>query len=295
MGLQQTVTAGIISATGRANVGIADYEDFLQTDAAINPGNSGGPLVNIHGEVVGINTAIASRTGGNMGIGFAIPSNMAKSVQHAILKEGGVKRGRLGVLIQDLTPDLAASFGLDTSQGVLIGDVVPDGPAEQAGLQPGDIITTYDGKQVRKAYELRNAVAATSPDTKVTLEIVRDGEEREVSVTVGELNQASTSLSSDDSSARKLGLTVRPLTEDLREQLQLEARVNGVVVTKVQQGSIGQQGGIEIGDVIVSVDGQPITSQNDYSTAIANRSNSQGIRLQVVRDGVRRFAFLRAQ
>lgn len=296
MGLEQTVTAGIISATGRANVGIADYEDFLQTDAAINPGNSGGPLVNIHGEVVGINTAIASRTGGNMGIGFAIPSNMAKSVQNAILNEGGVKRGRLGVLIQDLTPDLAASFDYKSTNGVLVGDVVPNGPADEAGLEAGDIIVKYGDQPVRKAYELRNAVAATAPQSQVTLKIVRNGQTQNIDATVSELEQAATSssLSSDDSSPRRLGLTVRPLTQEIRAQLQLESRVNGVVVTQIQPGSVAQREGIEVGDVILSINGRPITTPDDFRSAVTD-SNTQGLRLQLLRNGVRRFVFLRSE
>lgn len=187
-GLDQTVTAGIISATGRANVGITDYEDFIQTDAAINPGNSGGPLVNLRGEVVGINTAIASRSGGYMGVGFAIPSEMAGRVMHSIIDKGFVTRGWLGAMIQDLSEELAESFKFESTEGVLIGDVVAESPAANAGLKSGDIVTKYNGQAVETANELRNAVAATAPDTDATLEIFRDGERKTLKVRIAQLD-----------------------------------------------------------------------------------------------------------
>lgn len=181
-GLDQNVTAGIISAKSRANVGLTDNEDFIQTDAAINPGNSGGPLVNLHGEVVGINTASASRSGGYMSVGFAIPSAMVRHVMDSIIADGHVTRGWLGAMIQDLDDDLAESFGYDSTDGVLIGDLVDDGPGKQSGLQSGDIVITYDGDPVESANELRNAVACTSPENSVELEIFRDGDRRTITV-----------------------------------------------------------------------------------------------------------------
>ncbi len=189
-GLAQTVTAGIISAKGRSNVGITDYEDFLQTDAAINPGNSGGPLVNLDGQVIGINTAIASRSGGYMGIGFAIPSNLARPVMQSIIKDGHVKRGWLGVAIQDLTKDLADSLQLDSRDGVLVGNVIAGSPADEAGLQSGDIILRFGGKPPRTANQLRNAVAATAPDTETVVALFRDGKTRTLKVVIGWLENS---------------------------------------------------------------------------------------------------------
>jgi serine protease Do len=174
-GLSHTVTSGIVSATGRANVGIADYEDFIQTDAPINPGNSGGALVNIRGELVGINTAIFSTTGGYQGIGFAIPSNMAQDVMNSLIKNGKVVRGWLGVTIQPLTRDLAKQFNLKDEQGVLVGDVTEGGPAEKAGIQRGDVILEYNSKKVEDAISLRNMVAGTVPNQEVSIKLMRNG------------------------------------------------------------------------------------------------------------------------
>lgn len=185
-GLNQTVTMGIVSAVGRASMGIAEYEDFIQTDAAINPGNSGGPLVNVRGEVVGINTAIFSRSGGNMGIGFAVPSNLAHSVLEQLVRGGRVVRGWLGVSIQELSPELAAQFGLESTAGVLVSDVVEDGPAKKAGFERGDVVVEYDGKAVENPTQLRNAVAQTPIGKRVTVKLIRDKTPKSVEVTIAE-------------------------------------------------------------------------------------------------------------
>jgi serine protease Do len=185
-GLNQTVTMGIVSAVGRASVGITEYEDFIQTDAAINPGNSGGPLVNVRGEVVGINTAIFSRSGGNMGIGFAVPSNLAHSVMEQLVHGGRVVRGWLGVSIQEFTPELAARFGLDRTAGVLVSDVVEDSPAKKAGFERGDVIVEYDGKAVETPAQLRNAVAQTPIGKRVRMKLVRNNAPKSVEVTIAE-------------------------------------------------------------------------------------------------------------
>jgi serine protease Do len=184
-GLDQTVTAGIVSAKGRANVGITDYEDFIQTDAAINPGNSGGPLVNLKGEVIGINTAIASRSGGSSGVGFAIPSDMVRRVMESILDNGRVDRGWLGVGIQDLDEDLARSFGLKSTRGALVSGVLPAGPAAKAGLKSGDVLLKVAGQEVRDANHLRHLVAGIEPKKKVRLEVFREKQSIEVEVTIG--------------------------------------------------------------------------------------------------------------
>jgi serine protease Do len=291
-GLDQTVTAGIISAKGRARVGLADYEDFLQTDAAINPGNSGGPLVNMKGEVVGINTAIASRTGGSMGVGFAIPSKMARSVMDALRTKGRVVRGYLGALIQDLDEDLAESFGFSGTDGVLVGDVVADGPAVAAGLQPGDIITRLGSQAVKSANELRNAVAAIAPGTGIELSIFRDGRTETISVKIGELpSDPSVAMEREESSVQ-LGMTVRPLTPELSAQLEFDG-TDGVVVTKVEAGSAADRGGIRPGDIIVAIGNVAIRGLSDYRGKMREADLSRGVLLQVVRDGGKRFVALR--
>jgi serine protease Do len=294
-GLEQTVTAGIVSAKGRANVGLAEYEDFLQTDAAINPGNSGGPLVNMQGEVIGINTAIASRTGGNMGVGFAIPSNMARSVMQSIIEGGRVIRGYLGAMIQDLSEDLASSFGFTGREGVLIGDVVPNGPAAKSGLQAGDIVVRFNGKPATGANQLRNAVAATAPNSEVELELFRDGKSQTLRVRVGELTDEVAAAARPDAAATpQLGMTVRPLTPELAQQLGVEG-TKGVVVTDVETGSVAANALIQPGDVIVSVAGNPINSVAEYREAMGKADLATGVRLQVERGGARRFVFLRSR
>jgi serine protease Do len=295
-GLDQTVTAGIISATGRANVGITDYEDFIQTDAAINPGNSGGPLVNLRGEVVGINTAIASRSGGYMGVGFAIPSEMAGHVMHSIIDKGFVTRGYLGAMIQDLSEELAKSFKFESTNGVLVGDVMADSPAAKGGLKSGDIVTKYNGQPVETANELRNAVAATAPEKEVSLEIFRDGERKTIKLNVGQLDEdkLATAVSGRDS-ASDLGITVETLTPQLASQLRLENGAKGVAVTKVEPGSLAARVGIERGDIVVTVGDEEISDAKHFREAMSQQNLKDGIRLQVMRDGIKRFVFVRSE
>ena len=292
-GLPETVTAGIVSAKGRADVGIADYEDFIQTDAAINPGNSGGPLVNLKGEVIGINTAIASRSGGSMGIGFAIPSNMARKVMDSLRKDGHVERGQLGVMIQNLNEDLANSFGYKSTKGALIGDVVSGSPGEKAGLQPGDIVTKYNGKTIDSASQLRNAVAATTPDTPATLKVFRQGKERDVTVTIGKYDESFVSTGQESVNAEKLGMAVQTLTPELAAQLGADEHEQGVVVTEVEPGGLAARLGIRPQNVIVAVGETPVANSNEFRTAMSKVDLSQGIRLQVKADGVSRYVFLR--
>ena len=299
-GLTQTVTAGIVSAIGRADVGITDYENFIQTDAAINPGNSGGPLVNLHGEVIGINTAIASRTGGNLGVGFAIPSNMARSVMESLIAHGRVERGWLGAAIQNLDKELAASFHYGRTEGVLLGDVLADGPAAKAGLKSGDIVVRFNGKPIKNANQLRSVVAATKPNTNVQVEVFRDGKEQTFTVHVGLLDQEAlasahgSSGSSGNVQANKLGVTVQTLTPDLAGQLGYGEGTKGMVVTKVEPGSIADSAGIRPKDIIVAVGGVQVGNAAEFHKALDAQDLSQGIRLQVMRDNVRRFVFLKA-
>jgi serine protease Do len=296
-GLEQTVTAGIISAKGRDNMGIVSYEDFIQTDAAINPGNSGGPLVNLKGELIGINTAIASRSGAYNGVGFAIPTNMAKRVMDSIVNYGQVFRGFLGAAIQDLTPELASSFGFAnfTGNGVLISDVVQDGPAARAGIQPGDIVVRYDRRPLRSASQLRNRVAATLPESNVDIEVLRNGATQPITVTIGKLESEVADKAPSMANVivtDKLGLRVEPLKPEYQEQLAVEPDA-GVVVTAVAPGLLADQVGLQPGDVIGSVGDRKTPDLDAFRAAMEDSDLAQGIRMRVQRDGMNRFVFLR--
>lgn len=295
-GLENTVTAGIISATSRNAVGITDYENFIQTDAAINPGNSGGPLVNLRGEVVGINTAIATRSGSSSGVGFSIPINMAKQVKEDLIADGRVERGWLGGLIQNLTRDLADSFGYDGRDGVLIGDVTEGGPAEKAGLKPGDIVIRFDGKVMKNASHLRNTVAATDPDSEVEVEIFRDGRKKTLKVTIGLLDdKVVLSGDANRSTSTDLGLSVQTLTPDLSRQLGYDDDKTGVVVTEVVPGGLAAQAGLRPRMIIVSVNGQEIADARSFREVLAKQDLSRGLRLHVKTDGLSRFLILRSR
>lgn len=292
-GLSQTVTAGIISAEGRTVFGDPEmYEDFIQTDAAINPGNSGGPLVNLQGQVIGINTAIASRTGGYQGIGFAIPINMARQVMEAIIKEGKVVRGWLGVYIQDLNEDMAESFNFDGTDGVLVGDVPSDGPAAKAGFKSGDIIVEYDGKATPDMKTLRNLVATTNPGTQVEVEILRDGERMTLDVEIGEL-ETQTARTGGADNLEEIGLEVEFLTPEIAERLGLDDTQKGVVVTSVTTGGAAHDAGLRTGDVIVGVGDRRVSDLRDFKAAIRAYDLESGVRLRVKTDGVQRFVFLK--
>ena len=282
-GLSQTVTSGIVSATGRANVGIADYEDFIQTDAAINPGNSGGALVNVKGELVGINTAIFSTSGGYQGIGFAIPSSMAKVVMNNLIKEGKVVRGWLGVSIQPVTPELAKQFDIKEDKGALIGDVVEDSPAEKAGLQSGDVIVEYDGHEVSDPSTLRNIVAGTPPGKKVGLSIIRDGKKKQVDITIAELPAQMQKLQGKFDNLLK-GVMVQGLTPELKKSLTIPVRIAGVVVTDIEDGSPAG-GSLMANDVIIEVNRKRINSMKDYEAVVSRIKTGQDILLLVYRNG----------
>jgi serine protease Do len=260
-GLQATVTAGIISAKAR-NIGQGPFDDFLQTDAAINPGNSGGPLVNMQGEVIGINTAIVA---GGSGIGFAIPSNMAKKIYTEINSKGRVTRGWLGVSIQPLTPELAKSFNAKDTKGVLISDVIAESPAAKAGLKPGDILLEFDGKKVEAPADLQRTVGLAQPGQEAKMKVWRDQNEKTVDVKIGE--------APDDKEAQQqrparttpstLGLEVRPITPDLARQLNLKS-TDGVIVARVEEGSAAGEAGVQRGDVIREINRQKVRSMADY-------------------------------
>ncbi|MGD9852848.1 MAG: Do family serine endopeptidase [Nitrospirales bacterium] len=256
-GLTQTVTMGIVSAVGRANVGIVDYEDFIQTDAAINPGNSGGALINLKGELVGINTAIFSRSGGYMGIGFAIPSNMAKAIQSSLIEHGKVVRGWLGVSIQDLTPDLQTQFQAPDTRGALISEVVKESPAEEGGLKRGDIIREYNSHEVTDTRHLRSLVAESLPNAPVKIRILRDGDGHELQVTIAEMPKDISAFSSTGEAGEK-----HALTGIIVESAPLGEK--GVHVTKVTPQSPAHRAGIREGDILLEINRKPVTSVEDF-------------------------------
>jgi serine protease Do len=268
-GLSHTITAGIVSAKGRSGIGLSDYENFIQTDAAINPGNSGGPLVDLDGNVVGMNTAIYSNSGGYMGIGFAIPINMAKEIRDQLLEHGKVTRGHLGIYIQQMTKDLAESFGLKESEGILVSKVVDGSPAAKAGLKQGDVLLKVDGRKVGKVAEFRNAIAMTAPGTAIHLDLLRDGKPRQVEVTIGKQETESKENPAASGSEGHLGLTLQPLTSDLAAQLGYKGE-KGALVGGVEDGSPAAEAGIQRGDLIQEVNRKPVTSPEEVGQAIKN-------------------------
>jgi serine protease Do len=292
-GLSQTVSAGIVSATGRGNVGIADYEDFIQTDAAVNPGNSGGPLIDLAGNVVGVNTAIASRTGVYNGVSFAIPSHIAHSVLRQLIDKGEVVRGWLGVLIGELTPDLAESFDYDGKGGILVQDVVAEGPGNEAGLENGDIIVERDGKPVHDVAEFRNEIALTAPGTKVALEIWRGGSHRDLTVELGELPDDGKGGPHAVSSSDTVGLTLSDVTPRLRERLDIEAE-QGVVVVGVEPGSLAAEAGLRTGDVIERIGTEKVEDAAAARKQLAKADMERGVRLRVRSGEYGHFVVLRS-
>jgi S1-C subfamily serine protease len=293
-GIGQTVTLGIISATGRA-VGISaegGYEDFIQTDAAINPGNSGGALINTRGELIGINTAIISRGGGNQGVGFAVPVNLARNVMDQIIKTGKVTRGRLGVSIQPMTPSLSRAFGLKEPVGVVITEVQPNSPAEKAGITSGDVITQINGKPVRDLNAFRLEVASTRPGTPVKLTLWRDGKEREVTATLDELQPqrpaAAPGAPGEGMESRSLtGVSVDTLTPQVARQLELPANTTGVVVMEVSQASPAFAAGLRRGDVIEEVNRKKVSNVSEFERAVAEAGNGPVLLLVRSQGGTR--------
>jgi serine protease Do len=284
-GLSQTVTMGIVSALGRANVGIADYEDFIQTDAAINPGNSGGALVNVRGEVIGINTAIYSTTGGYQGIGFAIPSNMVKSIMDSLVKKGKVVRGWLGVSIQEITPELARQFRIKDQAGALVGDVIENSPAEKAGLKRGDIIIEYDGKKVTSPTVLRNMIANTIPGEKHQLKVIREDKTISVQVTIEELaGEAELGAISGEFENVMTGITVQDMTPDIAGKLKIPERIKGVIISDISETSAAS-GILTRGDIIQEVNRQKTGNSKDYMDIVSKIKKGEDVLLLVYRKG----------
>ena len=293
-GVGQTVTMGIISATGRANVGVADYEDFIQTDAAINPGNSGGALVNMNGELIGINTAIYSRSGGYQGIGFAVPVNMARSVMDSLVRFGKVERGYLGVMIQNVSPDMAKVFDLDKPKGALISDVVEDSPAEKAGLKRGDIIFEMDGKEVEDAADLRNMVAQTSIGTKVDLGVVRDGKRIGLTAKIERATETGEQpeVVEEKISNRLKGVSVKELTVIDAQRLGIDPKTKGVIVTSVKAGSRAGRAGLKAGDVMMEINRMDISDVGSYEEAL-KKSRGKNLVILINRNGQTFFVAIR--
>ncbi|MGH7906757.1 MAG: PDZ domain-containing protein, partial [Candidatus Binataceae bacterium] len=260
-GFNLTVTTGIISAKGRALGG--NYDNFIQTDASINPGNSGGPLFNMKGQVIGINTAIYSSTGTNAGIGFAIPIDLAKSVMQQLKEHGRVIRGWLGVEIQQVTPDLANSFGLPKPEGALVADVVPDGPAAKAGIKRGDVILKFNNQPVPDEHHLPEMVAQTPINTTAPLEVLRNGKHMTLHVKIGELKETQLASASNQEQNSNWGLQVQAITPSIANQLNLKTD-KGVVVRNVQTDSPGADAGLQPGDVILEVNHQKVNSVDNF-------------------------------
>ena len=286
-GLGQTVTTGIISAKGRI-IGAGPYDDFLQTDAAINPGNSGGPLFNMNGEVIGINTAIIAQ---GQNIGFTIPINLAKELLPQ-LKAGKIVRGWLGVMIQDVTPDLSKSFGLKETKGVLISDVTEGSPAAKAGLKRGDVVKGFDGHEVENAHTLSRLVAATQPNSKAKLDIIRDGKEKTIEVTIGTMPQKVEGQLPEKETA--WGLSVQDITPEVAQQLGLNPDEQGVVISGVDPGSPAGEAGLRTGDVVKEVNRQEIHNLNDYNQALEKAKQDKSLLLVIKRGGSTHFVVLKS-
>jgi Do/DeqQ family serine protease len=282
-GLDRTVTAGIISATGRTHVGVATYEAFIQTDASINPGNSGGPLLNLDGRVIGINTAIVSS---GQGIGFAIPITMARDIMTQLIARGRVVRGWLGVVIQDLTPELAAGFGVKEDAGVLVAEVMKDGPAEAAGLKPGDVITGFAGSTIKDVTDLQKRVAAVEPGRPTPIMVMRDHAPLALSVKVGEQPTDEAMAAAEGGGEDVLGLTVEPLTPETARQNHLSVR-SGLLVTEVAPGSPGAEAGIKPGDAIVEVNRRPVADVAAFKQIVSALKPGESIPVYLQRGGGR--------
>jgi serine protease Do len=291
-GLTETVTVGVVSAKGRSGFGITNYENFIQTDAAINPGNSGGPLLSLDGKAIGINTFIVSQSGGYMGIGFAIPINMAKNVKEQLIESGKVTRGFIGVApsSEGLTPELAKAFGLENNNGALIAEVIPESPAEKAGIEPGDIVLKIDNKDIKDWNMFRNHISMLEPGTKVNLSIFRDGKHKEIKVTVGD-REKDNLLANVSEIAQKLGLQVQDLTEALARRFGYEPD-SGVIVSEVETGSAAGRAGIEPGMLILSVNRRYVSSVKEFDEALQDSARTGWALLLVKHNRIAEFVAL---
>ncbi|WP_395751127.1 DegQ family serine endoprotease [Prosthecobacter sp.] len=289
-GIGQTVTSGIISAKGRATMGL-DYEDFIQTDAAINPGNSGGALVDVEGRLIGMNTAILSRSGGNQGVGFAVPTNLARWVMESIVNNGRVERGFLGVNIQDMTPQLAQQFKLDAAKGALVSGVTPDSPADKAGVKSGDVITDFNGKPVSDSRHLKLQVGSTAPGAAVPMNVLRDGKSLTLNVTVKVLpgdKVASATPAADNAEDALHGVGVADLDKATRDQLKVPSNIKGALVSSVEEDSVAYDAGLREGDVILEINRQPVKDA-EQATALCAKPESKVSLVKIWSHGGTRF------
>lgn len=277
-GLDHTVTSGIVSAKGR-QIGAGPYDNFIQTDASINPGNSGGPLINMRGEVVGITTAIFSQSGGNIGIGFAIPSNSVKELLPQLKDKGKVVRGYLGTTVQKITPDIADSLGLKQQRGALVADVMRGSPAERAGIKTGDIIVEFNSKEIKDSSDLPALVARVAPGTTVSLKVLRDGKEVSLPIAVGEMKDSEVAATVQEGG---LGLAVQPVTPDVAQSLGLD-RPEGVVITEVKPGSSADEAGLRSGDLITQINRRPVKNLADYNREMTRSEKNSSVLLLVKR------------
>ena len=287
--LEHTVTSGIISAKGRSGVGLSQYEDFIQTDAAINPGNSGGALVDLEGKLIGINSAIVSQSGGFQGIGFAIPVNLARKIMDEIITNGKVIRGWLGVYIQNITPELAKALNLNSTKGVLVSKVQKDSPAEKAGLKEEDVILTFNGKSLNNASELSTWVASSSPGQDITLQVLRDGKEMNIKVNLGELNEAQQAMAQGKSQYSDIGIQVANIVPELITHYHLDKDVKGVVITSVNPSGVAASVGLQEGDVIMKMNRHTITSVADFNKEISNLKSGDNLLLYIRRGSANLF------
>jgi serine protease Do len=297
LGVGETVTSGIISGKGRTtDVGDGSYQDFLQTDAAINHGNSGGALVNASGDLIGINSQILTPSDGNIGLGFAIPSNMARNVMDQLIENGAVRRGKLGVTVQSISADLASSLGLASSKGALVSNVEEGGPAAHAGITQGDVITEYNGKAVADSNQLRNDVSSTAPGSTVFMKLLRNGRSETVQAKLGELptTRQRSDSSSEGHGQGRFGMSLQPLTPDLAEQAGIPRNTRGLIVMDVDPSGIAADSGIQEGDVIEKVDGKAVTTGEELRSALDRKDGKPSL-LVVNRKGTDIFLTLRAE
>jgi Do/DeqQ family serine protease len=297
LGVGETVTSGIISAKGRTTPGDPDaYEDFLQTDAPINHGNSGGALVNTSGQLIGINSQILTPSDGNIGLGFAIPSNMARNVMDQLIKNGTVRRAKLGVTVQGISADMASALGLSSAKGALVSNVEDGSPAAQAGIHQGDVITQFNGKPVADSNQLRNEVSSTTPGSTVTMQVVRNGKTDTVKATLGELSatRERSNSSSDSQGHGKYGMGVQPLTPDLAEEAGVPRTTQGLLVTDVDPAGAAAESNIQAGDVIVKVNNQPVKTVAELKSAL-DRNEGKPSLVLINRKGTNIFVTLEAE